>query len=162
MEERLAALEARLRRVEDEQEIAQLIATYGPLVDDGDAENVAALWADDGRYDVDTGSMANPAQIAAMVRSRDHQGLIGGGCAHFLAPARVRVDGDAAVAVCHSLLIRHRDGDFVVYRATANHFTLSRTPGGWRISRRASRVLDGDERAHLLLGAGARGEVLPS
>ena len=37
-ETRLAALEARLHKLEDEQAIAQLIASYGPLVDAGEAD----------------------------------------------------------------------------------------------------------------------------
>ncbi|WAC53581.1 nuclear transport factor 2 family protein [Gordonia sp. SL306] len=158
LEDRLAALEARVRRLEDSEEITQLIASYGPLVDDGDAENVAHLWDRHGSYDVDGLSMTGRDDIAAMVRSRPHQGLIAEGCAHLLGPVRVHVDGDSAVAVCHSLLIRHQDHGFVVHRATANHFTLDRTADGWRIGCRTSRALDGQESAHLLLGAGARGE----
>ncbi|MFW0794394.1 nuclear transport factor 2 family protein [Gordonia sp. CPCC 205515] len=162
MEDRLSVLESRLQRLEDEHAIGQLIASYGPLVDDGVAQHVAALWTGDGTYDIDTGTMESPEQIAAMVESPAHQGLIAGGCAHFLGPARVHVDGDSAVAVCYSLLIRHRDGAFSVFRATANHFALTRTSGGWKISRRTSRVLDGAEQAHLLLGAGVRGEAPPA
>ena len=52
-EQRIAALEARLRQLEDERDITRLIATYGPLVDAGAAAEVAALWTDDGIYDVD-------------------------------------------------------------------------------------------------------------
>ncbi len=44
-EARLAALEQRLRRVEDELAIGRLMASYGPLVDAGDADAVAGLWA---------------------------------------------------------------------------------------------------------------------
>ncbi len=49
VEERLAALEHRLRRVEDELAISHLMASYGPLVDAGDGEAVAALWTEDAR-----------------------------------------------------------------------------------------------------------------
>lgn len=43
----------RLRRLEDERDIARLITSYGPAVDAGDADAAAALWATDGVYDVD-------------------------------------------------------------------------------------------------------------
>ncbi len=46
VEERLAALEQRLRRAEDELAIARLMASYGPLADAGDADAVAGLWAE--------------------------------------------------------------------------------------------------------------------
>lgn len=48
VEERLAVLEQRLRRPEDELAIARLMASYGPLADAGDADAVAGLWAEDG------------------------------------------------------------------------------------------------------------------
>ncbi len=48
-------LEQRLRRIEDERAVERLIASYGPLVDAGDADAAAALWATDGSYDVEGG-----------------------------------------------------------------------------------------------------------
>ncbi|HEY0644301.1 MAG TPA: nuclear transport factor 2 family protein, partial [Nocardioides sp.] len=130
---RLELLEERLDRVEDELAITRLIASYGPFVDGGDADAVAGMWTEDGVYDVDEGHMAGRPQLAAMVRSRAHQGWIAGGCAHFLGPAHVTLHGDTAVAVCHSLMVLNNGGEFGkdaafgVRRATAHHFELVRT-----------------------------------
>ncbi|MER7015268.1 nuclear transport factor 2 family protein [Saccharopolyspora sp. NPDC000359] len=158
--DRLAAVEARLRQLEDQQEIAQLIASYGPLVDSGSAEAVADLWEPDGVYDVDGRCMNGREEIAAMVTGKHHQGWIEGGCAHFLGPAHVAVDGDDAVAVGHSLMVVRRDERFVVHRATAHRWVLRRSPGGWRVTRRTSRVLDGREESPRLLAAlGSHEEV---
>jgi uncharacterized protein (TIGR02246 family) len=151
-EERLARLEQRLQRLEDELAITRLIASYGPLVDAGEADAVAGLWTEDGTYDVEGWSMTSRADIRAMVESEGHQGLIAGGCSHFLGPAHVVVDGDQAVAVCESLLVRHRDGGYSVRRAGANRFELRRAPGGWRILHRTTRALDGSAEARELLG----------
>ena len=159
VESRLAALESRLRLLEDEREIAQLIAAYGPLVDAGAADEVADLWTADGVYDVDEVYLEGREQLAAMVRSRPHQGWIKGGCAHFVGPARITVDGDTAVAVCHSLMVVRQDEEFVVRRATANHWWLVRTDAGWRAERRTNRVLDGRPESPELLAAGARGRA---
>lgn len=162
-EDRLAALEQRLAHLEDVQAITDLLAAYGPLVDSGSADEVAALWTEDGVYDVDEIKMTGQDQIRAMVHSKNHQGWIAGGCAHFLGPARIHVTGDEAVAVCHSLMIVNQGGDFeknpefVVRRATAHHFELRRTPTGWATSRRTSRVLDGRNEAPALLFKGATG-----
>jgi len=93
-EERIAALEQRLRRVEDELAIGRLLASYGPLVDAGDADAVAELWAPDGEYSVEGWHMQSRSDVADMVRSAVHQELIGGGSAHFLGPVCVDVDGD--------------------------------------------------------------------
>ncbi len=153
--ERLADVERRLRRIEDEREIERMIARYGPLVDAGDADEVAALWTEDGSYDVEGWSMHSRADVAAMVRSPEHQGLIGGGCCHFLGPAVVTLDGDAAQAVCESALLVHRDGRFTVARAGANHFQLRRVAGRWQITARTTRTLDGKPEARQLLSRGA-------
>ncbi|MFE6858451.1 nuclear transport factor 2 family protein [Nocardia sp. NPDC057668] len=157
LEERLAALESRLSRVEDELAITRLIAAYGPLVDAGAAQAVAELWTEDGEYDVEGWHMRDRSQIHAMVESPAHQSLIAAGSAHFLGPVHVTVHGDAAEAVCESLLVRHRDGRFSVWRAGANHFRLARTASGWRIDRRVTRALDGSEHARSLLRATADG-----
>jgi SnoaL-like domain len=80
-------LEIRLRRIEDERAIERLIACYGPLVDAGEADAAARLWATDGSYDVEGWHMKSRADVADMVRSDAHQGLIGRGSSHFLGPA---------------------------------------------------------------------------
>lgn len=160
VEERLALLEERVQVLEDELAITRLIASYGPLVDAGEADAVAALWSEDGSYDVEGWQMTSRDDVRAMVRSDGHQHLIDGGCSHFLGPATVTVDGDDAVAVCESILVRHRDGGFSVRRAGANHFRLRLEADGWRISERKTRALDGSTEARDLLAKGAKGEAL--
>lgn len=155
-DDRLAQLEARLQLLEDRLEIYDLVASYGPAVDAGDAAATAALWTDAGTYDVDTGVYEGREGIAAMVESRPHQGLLARGCAHLTSPPQVELDGDAAVAVCHSqLVLRRQDGSgFDVLRATAHRFELMRTADGWRVHRRTSRLLDGGAAARALLHPG--------
>ncbi len=151
---RLAALEERVGRLEDERAIADVVASYGLLVDHGAADEVAALWTADGAYRVDALEMAGTEAIAAMVSGPAHQGLIARGCAHFQGPVAVTVDGDAAVAVGYSLLVLHREGRFAVARATANHWSLARSGGRWRVVERTSRLLDGNPEAHGLTAEG--------
>ncbi|BBY00779.1 nuclear transport factor 2 family protein [Mycobacterium seoulense] len=154
-------LSARLRRLEDEREIARLIASYGPAVDAGNAEATAGLWASDGSYDVDGWRMESRAAVRAMVDSSAHQKLVAKGCCHFLGPCVVTVTGDSAVALCESLVLI-RDGDsYRVWRCTANHFELRRVDGQWRIGVRTSRILDGNPDAHALLTAGLTGLAEP-
>lgn len=157
--QRLDALERRLQQLEDEREIAHLIAGYGPLVDAGSADEVAALWTEDGVYDVDEVYLAGGPAIRKMVESSAHRRWIEGGCAHVVGPPRVTVDGDDAVAVCHSLMVVNTDDGFTVRRATANHWQLRRTPAGWRATTRTNRVLDGRPESPALLAKGARGEL---
>jgi hypothetical protein len=156
-DEVLADLERRLRRIEDERAIERLVASYGPLVDAGEADAAAALWATDGTYDVEGWPMRSRDDVAAMVRSDAHQGLIGSGACHFLGPAVAIVDGDVAVAVCESILVIHRDERFAVWRAGANHFRLERIEGRWQIVARTTRALDGNAEARELLSVGVAG-----
>lgn len=165
---------ARVQRLEDERDIAALIASYGPAVDSADADSAADLWTEDGVYDVEGWQMGSAADVRAMVSSESHRELVSSGCCHFLGPVVVTIDGDTAVALCESLVLLRRTEplpdsvfrhqawessaqEYLVWRATANHFELARTQSGWRIVRRTSRMLNGDHAAQQLLRSGLAG-----
>ncbi len=158
-------LSLRLQQLLDEHDIGKLIASYGPAVDAGDADEAARLWAVDGTYDVEGWQMTGRQDVHDMVASSAHQDLVANGCCHFLGPAVVSVDGDTAVAVCESLVLlrdEHLDrGDYRVWRATANHFALQRIDDHWQIIRRSSRVLNGGPHPRALLIAGLNGVSAP-
>ena len=158
-EDRLAALEQRVKSLEDEREISHLLATYGALADSGRAAEVAAIWEPDGVYDNDEITLVGREQLVAMINSGRHQGWIEGGCAHFNGPAAITVDGDTAIAVTHSLMVVRQDGQFVVRRATANHWQLRRGADGWRATVRTGRILDGRPESPAILAAGALGQL---
>ncbi len=153
-------LAARLRQLEDDRDIRQLIASYGPAVDAGDPDAAARLWAADGVYDVDGWRMESRADVHAMISSSAHQKLVAKGCCHFLGPCVVTLAGDSAVAVCESLVLV-RDGPdteaYRVWRATAHHFALRRIDDRWQITARTSRVLNGNLEAHAVLTRGLSG-----
>lgn len=132
---------ARLGALEDGAAIAALIASYGPLVDAGDAERVAALWTENGTYSVDGAVMAGRDEIAAMVRSRQHQGYIRRGCTHLLSAPTIELAGDTAGATCQSVLMVGGDDGYAVLRLSINRFELVRTDDGWLIERRVTHKL---------------------
>ena len=88
LESRIAGLEIRLRRAEDQLEIINLIASYGPLVDSGDGDGAASLWTEDGVYEVDTGTYEGRDGISGMVESGPHQKLVQRGCLHMTSRRR--------------------------------------------------------------------------
>ncbi len=138
-----ADFEERLTRLEDIEAIRNLIASYGPLADAGHAEGVAALWEDDGEYDVGGyGAAQGRAAIAALIDSETHRQLMAEGCAHVLAPHRIEIDGNKAFAEGYSIVL-HCGGDGLeVWRASANHWWFVRqTDGGWRTTRRVNRPI---------------------
>jgi SnoaL-like domain len=156
----LESLERRLRALEDERDISRLIASYGPLVDSGDPDAVAALWAVDGGYDTGDWKMSSRDDVAAMVRSEEHRGLIARGCCHFFGPPAVTVDGDEAVAICQSmLLVRRESRGYQVARAGVHLIRLQRTGHGWEIISRTARQLDGSGQADELISVGLAGEA---
>lgn len=173
----IASLVARLQRLEDERDIARLITSYGPAVDAADADTAAGLWISDGIYDVDGWYMNSSSDVQAMVGSEAHRELVYSGCCHFLGPAVITVNGETAVAVCESLVLLRRpeplpdsvfEGqawkssaqEYMVWRASVNHFELVRSEVGWRISRRTSALLAGSEGAHRMLRKGLSGAPL--
>ncbi|ANE81484.1 hypothetical protein A7U43_21240 [Mycobacterium adipatum] len=157
VEARLRLLEQQVHDLTAQIAITGLIASYGPLVDAGSPDDVAALWSEDGSYEVEGWNMRSRADVRAMVASDAHQNLIAAGAAHFLGPAHVDVQGDDAYAVCESLLVRRREDRWVVARAGANHFTLRRIDDRWQITRRVTRALDGNLEARALLTAAPLG-----
>lgn len=161
--EAVRALSARLSEVEDRLAITQLLATYGPAVDSGDAETAGGLWSTDGVYDSGVATFEGAAGVAAMVGGEMHQGIIAGGSAHLVGAPRIEVRGDRAVATCYSQLVRHdaeRDA-FYIWRTTANRWELAREAGGWRVTNRLNRLLDGGADARALLGAAADAAAPP-
>lgn len=153
IEARLATLETQLTELQDREAIRNLIASYGPLADCGDADRVAGLWQDDGVYEVGGfGASQGHAAIAALIDGATHRQLMRDGCAHLLGPVHIHIEGGRAVAVGHSCVLRHRDGGFEAYRVSANRWELARDSAGqWRVSKRSNRLLDGNPLAPALL-----------
>lgn len=153
IEERLAAVEARLQAAEDRLAILDLLNSYGPLVDSGSAREAAALWVDGGGYNFSGGMSGGtrleaPAQLVAMYESEGHMGLVGNGVSHFTGTPRITLDGDRARAVGYSFVVLREGERWFLWRAAINEWRLVRTGQGWRIEERLNRTLDGSPASH--------------
>jgi hypothetical protein len=148
VEERLAALEERVRAAEDELEITRLLTSYGPLVDSGQSKAASELWIESGSYDVGGRAKWTPKQLEEMYDGEGHQALIHTGSSHLTATPRVTLDGDKAEAVAYSFVMLKEGERWYVWRAAMNHWNLVRTAQGWRIKERFNRVLDGSTESH--------------
>ncbi len=146
-------LEARLQALEDREAIRDLIASYGPLADSGDADGVADLWAENGRYAVQGfAEAAGREAIAGLMSGPVHQQLLAQGCAHLLSPVAIDLNGDMATARGHSVVLRWTGQAFEVHRVSANRWHLARGAQGWQVTRRENALLQGDAAARALLG----------
>jgi hypothetical protein len=158
LEARLAKTEGRLRVAEDHLEITRLLTSYGPAVDSCASREAAQLWLADGVYDVGGRTRTQGREaIAAMYDGPHHVGLTKQGSSHLTATPRITVDGDKAEALAYSFVVLHGGGvedKFWIWRASANHWTLARTPEGWKIVERYNRVLDGSDGSHATLRRG--------
>jgi hypothetical protein len=140
---RLDRLERRVGELEDELAISRLVASYGPLADTSQGDAVRDLWIEEGGTYELQGYHFTSADMADTVTSDLHRRFVSMGSAHTLGPARIRLDGDTAVAINYSVVFIHHDGHWVAERVAANRWDLARTADGWRVRRRVNRLLDG-------------------
>lgn len=159
-EGRVEATETRLDLAADELAVLRILAAYSPRVDSGDAEGVAALWTEDGVYDVDTGRLDGHDGLVEMVHGEMHQGLIAHGCGHVPSLPLVLLDGDRAVATGYTQLVvrSSKPGRYTVLRVTASRWELERRgpvdapDRGWRVVLRTARAVTDDGEGRALLG----------
>ena len=150
LQERVNALEARLRAVEDELALYRLMTSYGPAADSGDGVKASEIWTEDGVYDADgPGVMSGRGAIVAMLSEEGHQSMVPG-CAHLNHPVVIELDGDRATAVGYSQVWRTDDGKHRVFRLAANRWEFARTDEGWRVVRRTNRRLDTEPAREIL------------
>jgi len=149
-----ASLEARLGKLEDQLAIYQVINGYGYAVDGLNAAAVGECFVDDGIYAVgDIGEMKGRERIEAITRDPGHLAYVGAGCAHMSTVPHVVIDGDKAVATCHTMVVMHGEDGFYIGRLSASRLQLNRqSEGGWKIVHRQNYMLNGDPAGSTLLG----------
>jgi SnoaL-like domain len=151
LQDRLAALEGRVRLLEDHVAILRLVNSWGPAVDTGSSRAAGALFDETGVLESDMSRLEGRDDVVAMVESDGQQSLIRQGCAHVQSAPIVEVDGDWATAVTYSQVYLHTEHGHDVWRVSANQWEFGRTPGGWRVTRRVNRAIDGSPEPHQIL-----------
>ena len=148
------SVEERLQAVEDQLTIYQVICAYGYSVDGLNAASVGSCYVDDGVYAVgDIGAFEGRERIEAITRDAGPLKLVGAGCAHISTLPHVVIEGDRAVATCHTMVAMNGDTGFFIGRLSASRLQLARQPeGGWKIVHRQNHMLNGDPAGPALLG----------
>lgn len=157
-------IEDRLRAVEDTLAIYHLIASHPPAADTGTDSYYRSAFAANGVIDLGTKTAAGNDNIGAVVKTPEHQAAIAGGLCHFAGLPRVQLHGDTAVALSYLQVIApNKDAKPVelsghglssgyrIHRLGVNRWDLKRTDDGWKVTRRAYRMLDGTEDGPALL-----------
>jgi uncharacterized protein (TIGR02246 family) len=141
LEQTVAELQSRVARLEDELAIHRLIVSYGLAVDAGDPDGSAAVFSEDGVYDVDVRTMTGREAVRTMIRGPRHQEMVGH-CAHQIGPAVVHFEADdRATAVGYSRVYLETRAGTHVYRVSLNRWELEKQRGDWLIARRTTRKL---------------------
>jgi uncharacterized protein (TIGR02246 family) len=147
------SVEERLRAVEDRLAIAQLVCGYGYAIDGCNAEAVGSFYAEDGIYAVaGSSTWQGRDAVAGIAASSGHLDLVAAGCAHISTNPFIVLDGDRAVATCHTMVASKGPDGYFIYRLSASRLNLSRKPeGGWQIDHRQNYLLDGAKEGPALL-----------
>jgi hypothetical protein len=169
-------VEDRLRRVEDQLAIYQLVSAYGPAADSNNMDDLVRIWDEQCVYIVDsaaqrerdtksperarlrgTGIYKGHDGIKYSIEREQHQKLVAAGLAHIGSLPHVVVDGDLATATHYSTLYAYQEETFRCLRVVASRWTFVRTSEGWRVRERVSALLNGDQEARDLLAVAMKG-----
>lgn len=137
----IAALESRLRRLEDLEEIRRLYLDYGVHLDRGEFRSFASLFATDGRLRLSARSRAQGRDEIERVMSnnlgdRDHSSVV-----HLLGAPRIELDGDRADGEASwTVVVRQPDGSPALTMTGHHVDELVREDGAWRFQRRRGYI----------------------
>jgi len=149
---RLAALEGRVRELEDERALRELLTRYSFGADVYRGADWVGLFTPDGRYELGSRNVAG-AYNGGFFGAEELLGLITGSgmpaqgrSQHHHGPVIFHVDNDEASAQSYSITyLLGDDGRTHVFCAGFSRWTFRRVDGRWRITERDRRELGSDE-----------------
>jgi uncharacterized protein (TIGR02246 family) len=135
-----ATIEARLRRLEDLEEIRQLFVDYGHYLDFGDVEGYASLFAREGELMLGpVGRAKGPEAILELAKKM--QAGMGGRSYHLVANPIINLDGDRATSdVMWAVIVPDDDGKARLSMSGRHKDELIREDGRWRFLKRRGYV----------------------
>ena len=134
----VAQLEARLRRLEDNEAIGRLFLEYRRLLDLRDFAAYAQLFAEDGEWLGNLGRAKGPVEIEQLlIRTLAAWGGESTAHLHLVDNVVIDVDGDEATAQSTWVYITRDFSDNPVLSLIGHYEdVLTRTDAGWRFLRR--------------------------
>jgi hypothetical protein len=160
LEATVATLSARVRELEDDREIRDLLARYGYMADNCDDEGFVNLYTDDGAIALSISKEAAAAMgtDAAVWRGKDavrefithpqghHSPQLYGKSMHLHGNNLVtHIHGDEAVADSYGIAVATADGENTIVSAGNNQWRLQRVDGRWLIRERRGATLGDDQ-----------------
>jgi uncharacterized protein (TIGR02246 family) len=131
-------LEARLQRLEDREQITQLLVDYGRHLDSRDLAAYAALFAADGEWVGGFGTVKGRANIQAFMQKSLGTGPSRGGSYHVLSNFVITVSGDTATAWSRWTFVVPGERGAAIAQAGRYDDTFVRENGAWKFERRVA------------------------
>jgi len=159
-----AALERRVRSLEDRLAIYQLMMSHPPAIDSGARDFWARAWTEDAELDrgvpdpeAHSGNYQGTYGLATILKEMsgpEIQAAREAGLSHLTTVPYLTVIGRTAVATNYTLVFSFDNGSFRIRRVVANRWDLVRDSRRWKIKRRKLRLLDGSPEARDVLREG--------
>ena len=131
-------IEARLQRLEDREQIAQLLVDYGRHLDSRELAAYAALFAEDGEWVGGFGTVKGRGNIQAFMEKSLGTGPNRGGSYHVMSNFVITVNGDTATAWSRWTFIVPGERGAAVSQAGRYDDTFVREKGVWKFQRRVA------------------------
>lgn len=146
-------LEARLRVLEDERELRDLLSRYSFTADLGRTAEYADLYTDDGAInlrDMGLKRFEGKQMIHDEFINGPNASSRFGKAFHHAAPTVFHIEGDDAEGEGYSIMmVLQDDGSITIAHANYSHWTFRRVDGQWRIVERNIRLIGSPEAAEI-------------
>ena len=133
-----APIEARLRQLEDKEQIAQVLIDYGRHLDSRDLAAYAALFARDGEWVGGFGTVKGRDNIKAFMEKSLGTGSNRNGSYHIMSNFSITVKGDTATAWSRWTFIAPGERGAAIAQAGRYDDELIRENGMWKFKRRVA------------------------
>jgi uncharacterized protein (TIGR02246 family) len=132
------SVESRLKRLEDQEEIRNLLIDYGRFLDSRDFKSYAGLFAKDGEWVGGFGSVAGPANIQAFMEKNMGTAPNRANNYHLMSNFEIVVTGDTATAWSRWAFVVPGQSGAAIAQAGRYDDTLVRENGRWKFKRRVA------------------------
>src|SRR6201996_2701295 len=134
-----------MNKLEDKDDIRELLARYCFLLDGYHLREFAALFAADGEWISRNGTAKGPAAIERLLRGLVPEPAPGARRKHFTTNIIIELSGDRATVVSNFLVVRDSPGGPVIAVAGTYDDTVVKIGGKWKFrSRKLSHDIVGE------------------
>ena len=133
-----ASFEARLKALEDKEQIAQVLIDYGRHLDSRNLAAYASLFAEDGEWVGGFGTVKGRASIQAFMEKNMGTGPNKQGNYHIMSNFAITVTGDTATAWSRWAFVVPGERGAAISQAGRYDDTFVREKGVWKFKRRTA------------------------